>query len=174
MHPDRFFFSGWEPVLRILVVGTAAYVAIVLLVRIVGKRTLVQMNALDFILTVALGASFGRILTAKEVVLAEAITAFGLIVVLQYALTWLQVRSPTFTRTVNSPPALLFFRGNFLHDRMRRELVTRAELCAALREHGIGSFGEVEAIVLETDGRISVIRSDRAGDNSALGSLVER
>ena len=171
MDNVTFFFGGWEPVARVLVVGTLAYVAIILLLRVTGKRTLAQMNAFDFIVTVALGASFGRILTARSVALVEAISAFALLIFLQYAVTWLQIRSPRFAHTVTAPPTLLFFRGRILPDALRRERVTEAELKTAIREHGAGSFDEVEAVVLESNGRFAVVKSSNAGDRSALEDL---
>lgn len=174
MDSVTFFFGGWEPVARILVVGTLAYAALVLLLRISGKRTLVQMNAFDFIITVAIGASFGRILTARSVALIEALTAFGLLVTLQYLVAWLQIRSRSFASTVTAPPALLFYQGRLLHDALRRERITEAELETAIREHGLGAFSEVEAIVLESDGRFAVIKAASAGDGSALHKLRER
>lgn len=64
MNDVSFLFGGWAPVLRVLVVGTLGYLALVAMLRWSTKRTLVQMSAFDFIITVALGASFGRILTA--------------------------------------------------------------------------------------------------------------
>ncbi len=85
MSDATFFFGGRAPVLRILVVGTFAYGSLITLQRISGKRTLSQMNAFDFLITVALGASFGRILTARNVALAEAVTAFALLMALQFA-----------------------------------------------------------------------------------------
>lgn len=173
MDQVTFFFGGWEPVARIVVVGTLAYAALVLLLRVSGKRTLVQMNAFDFLITVALGASFGRVLTARSVALVEAITAFALLVALQYAVAWLQVRSSRFAHASTSPPTLLYFRGRILHDALRRERLTEAELRTAIREHGAGSLEAVEAVVLESDGRFAVIKPGQAGDGSALEELKE-
>lgn len=174
MDRVTFFFGGWEPIARILVVGGLAYVSLVFLLRVTGKRTLARMNAFDFIITVALGASFGRILTARSVALVEAIAAFSLLIFLQYAVTWLQVRSPRFAGTITAPPSLLYFRGRFLRDAMRRERVTEAELKTAIRQHGAGSFDEVEAVVLESDGRFAVVKTGKAGDASALEGLDRR
>jgi uncharacterized membrane protein YcaP (DUF421 family) len=174
MDPIVFFFDGWEPVLRIIVVGTLGYASLVILLRAAGKRTLARMNTFDFVITVTLGASFGRILTTREVGLAEAITAFSVLVVLQYLVSWTRVRVPGFARIVDSQPSLLFYRGRFLRDAMRRERITEAELQTTIRRQGIGSFGEVEAVVLESDGRYAVIRSDSVGEGSAVEQLRDR
>lgn len=103
----NFIFDGWGPIVRILVVGSMAYVALVVLLRMSGKRTLARMNSFDFVITVALGATFGRILTTRSVPLLEAVTAFALLITLQYVVTSLQIRSRKFSRLVTAEPTLL-------------------------------------------------------------------
>ena len=171
MPPVVFLWNGWAPVGRVLVVGSVAYLALVLLLRAGGKRTLGQMGAFDFVITVALGATFGRVLTAHDVSLVEAITAFVLLIGLQYAITRLRLRSSRFARLLDSSPSLLYYRGQLLHAAMRQERVDETELRAAAREHGAGSLEEVEAVILEPSGNLSVVRKSLAGDRSALHGL---
>lgn len=65
------FFDGWTGLLRVLVVGTLAYAALVLLLRVSGKRTLSKMNAFDLVVTVALGSTLATVLLSRDVALAE-------------------------------------------------------------------------------------------------------
>jgi uncharacterized membrane protein YcaP (DUF421 family) len=171
MNPTVFFLDGWEPVGRILVIGTLGYAALVILLRATGKRTLARMNPFDFVITVTLGATFGRVMTASEVGLVELVAAFLVLIGLQYAASLVRLRSPALAAAIDSPPSLLFYRGRFLKDAMRRERVGRSDLETAARVQGLGSFAEVEAIVLESDGRLAVIRSGSVGDGSTLESL---
>lgn len=171
MIDASFHFSGWRPLVRIVIVGTAMYVALVLFLRISGSRTLSSMNAFDFIITVAIGSTFGRALTAKTVVLTETIVAFGLLIGLQYVVTWTQFRWPLFGEAVTNAPALLYFRGEFIEKTMRRERVQRGELQSAVRKKKFGSLDEVEAVVLESSGEFSVIES--VGDASSFGETLD-
>jgi len=171
MDSTVFFFDGWEPLLRIVVIGVLGYLSLVILLRIAGKRTMARMNTFDFVITVTLGASFGRVLTTREVGLAEVATAFSVLILLQYVVSWVRVRSPGIANVLDSPPTLLFFRGRFLRDAMRHERITEAELQNTIRKQGFGSFQEVEAVVLESDGRYAVVRSATAGDGSAVDPL---
>ncbi|MFP4070515.1 MAG: DUF421 domain-containing protein [Desulfovibrionales bacterium] len=172
MSETIFFFSEWAPISRILVVGAMMYVALVVLLRISGSRTLSSMNAFDFIITVAIGSAFGRALTAKGVALAEAIVAFALLVSLQYGVAWLQIRWPFFSDAVTNPPKLLYFRNAFLSETMRRQRITEAEIRSAVRKKRLGSMDAVEAVVLEANGDLSIIKT--VGDGSALGEKVEK
>lgn len=164
----NYFYDGWEPVLRILVVGTLGYLALIALLRASGKRTLAQMNSFDFVITVAVGASFGRVLTARSIPLAEATTAFALLISLQFAVSRLQMRSRWFASVVTADPTLLYYRGELRRSAMRRVRLTEDELRATVRQHGAGSLADVAAVVMESNGTLSVIASAELGDGNTL------
>ncbi len=161
------FFNSWAGLARIAVVSTLAYTGLVLVLRVSGKRTLSKMNAFDLVVTVALGSTLATIILSKEVALAEGMLAFGMLAGLQFVVTWLSVRSPTVSKLVKADPTLLFYRGAFLHGQMRRMRVVEVEVIAAVRQQGIGSMADVEAVVLETDGTIAVV----SGDHKEPGTL---
>lgn len=164
----RMFFDGWYGLLRVVLVGASAYFALVLMLRISGKRTLSKMNAFDFVVTVALGSTLATVLLSKDVPLAEGALALALLISLQYLITWLSVRSSFVDRIVKSDPVLLLHRGKFLSGTMRKARVTEDEILAAIRNHGQSEVEKVEAVVLETDGSISVIPLAEGGAASAL------
>lgn len=68
---EHMLFSGWEGLLRTLVVGVLAYVSLVVFLRISGKRTLSKMNAFDLVVTVALGSTLATVLAARSAGLAS-------------------------------------------------------------------------------------------------------
>jgi uncharacterized membrane protein YcaP (DUF421 family) len=156
-HP-LFFFSGWAAAARVLLVGTLAYLALLAMLRLAGKRTLGKMNVFDFIMTVAIGSTLANVLVSADVSLLDGLVAFAVLIGLQFAFAWATVRSARVERLVNGQPALLLHRGRFCHARMRRERVTEQEVRAAVRAAGAGRLEDVDAVVLETDGVISVLR----------------
>ena len=81
------FFDSWGGLVRVALVGVLAYSALVLLLRVSGKRTLSKMNAFDLIVTVALGSTLASIITSKDVALAEGMVAFVVLIGLQFVLT---------------------------------------------------------------------------------------
>jgi len=157
MHWISMFFSGWPDVARTAIAAGLAYAALVLLLRASGKRTLSKMNAFDLVVTVALGSILATITLSKDVALAEGLVAMGVLVGLQYLVAWLSTRFKIVSQTVKAEPALLFHRGVFLQAAMKRERVAEDEVCAAIRKAGHASLDETEAVILETDGSISVI-----------------
>lgn len=105
------FFDSWSGLARVLIVGLFAYVALVALLRISGKRTLSKLNAFDLVVTVALGSTLATVLLSKDVPLLEGILAFALLICAQYIITALSVRSVAVRRFVKSEPRLLFHNG---------------------------------------------------------------
>ncbi len=157
MNPD-VFFTSWSSLIRVLLVGALAYVGLVVLLRVSGKRTLSKMNAFDLVVTVALGSTLATVILSKDVALAEGVAAFALLIGLQFVITWLSVRSTTVSQLVKAEPSLLFYQGQFLPAQMRRARVVEAEVRAAIREQGVGSLASVEAVVRETDGSFAVVK----------------
>lgn len=150
-------FDTWSGLGRLMLVGTLAYIALVALLRISGKRTLTKLNAFDLVITVALGSTLATILLNRSVALVEGIVAIALLIFLQFAVTWLSVRSQKLQRIVKAQPTLIVHKGEFLDRAMLSERVTREEVLAVLRSNGIADIGDVATVVLETNGSMSVL-----------------
>lgn len=162
------FFSGWDGLLRTLVVGVLAYVALVVFLRISGKRTLAKMNAFDLIVTVALGSTLATILLSRDVALAEGVFAFALLIGLQFTVSWFSVRARWVRKLATGEPLMLFYCGEFLPAALRQARVTEDEVRAAIRSAGLDSLEKIQAVVLETDGSFSVVQQGECGEDSSL------
>ncbi len=152
------FFHGWQELGRVAMVGVCIYAGLVLMLRVSGNRTLSKLNAFDFVVTVALGSTLATVLLSKDVALAEGLLAFALLIGLQFLVTWTSVRVSWFNHLVKSEPVLLFHQGHFLPQAMRRARVVEQEVLAVMREQGVARLEAVEAVVLETDGSLSIIQ----------------
>lgn len=102
---ESLFFQGWEGPLRILVVGVLSYAALVALLRLTGKRTLSKLNAFDLVVTVALGSTLSTANLDRSTPLLDGLIAMGLLVLLQFAVTWTMVRKPTLLRLIRADPS---------------------------------------------------------------------
>ncbi len=162
------FFDDWHGLVRVVVVGTCAYVALIGLLRASGKRTLAKLNAFDFVVTVSLGSTLATVLLSSSVALAEGVTALALLTGLQYLVAWASTRSQRVQRLVKSEPTLVY-RERFLRGAMLRERLTEDELRQAARAQGHAELTTVAAIALETDGTLSIL-TDPLGAGSSLTS----
>ena len=167
-------FDSWTSLGRTAIAGAAAYAVLVLVLRVSGKRTLAKLNAFDLVITVALGSTLASVLTARDLPLADGIFSLLLLVGLQYGVAWASVRSGPFRRAVRSEPELLLHHGTYLDEALRKARPTRDEVLAAIRQAGIADIGGVQAVVLETDGSISVIGASGGAGSASTPAGVHR
>ena len=72
---DQMFFDSTHDLVRVVVVGTLAYLGCILLMRISGNRTLSKLNSFDLVVTVAFGSTLSSILIRSDIALAEGLLA---------------------------------------------------------------------------------------------------
>ncbi|MFA0961182.1 DUF421 domain-containing protein [Roseivirga sp. BDSF3-8] len=169
--PASWFFSDWQTLLKTLVVGLIGYVFLVILLRVSGKRTLSKLNAFDLVVTIAFGSVMATSFLSSTISVAQVVLTYGILIYMQYLLTYLSVRTKKFQRLIKSSPTLLYYRGHYLEKALRGERMAKAELRSAVRQHGISRMDDVAAIVLEADGSLSIISELHETQNEALLGL---
>jgi uncharacterized membrane protein YcaP (DUF421 family) len=149
-------FQNWQGIVRTIVIGVLAYTTLIVFLRISGKRTLAKLNAFDLVVTVALGSTLSAILLQESVALAEGAVALALLILMQFLVTYTSVRWPSFARFVRAEPTLLVRNGKVCQEAMKRERITESEALSAVRAGGGHDIGEVETLILESDGTLNV------------------
>jgi uncharacterized membrane protein YcaP (DUF421 family) len=168
-----YWFGGWDAIARIALVAACGYVAMLVLLRVGGRRRLTEMRLFDFILAVTIGSAFGRALTAREVGVVDTAFTFAVLIMLQQIGAWLQYRVPIAARLMGRSPVLLYYRGQLQKEALAQERIREAEVLQAVRAQGLGSLQDVEVAVLEPDGTVSVIRRDALGDGAAVRIITD-
>src|SRR4051794_4420648 len=155
---QTIFFQGWEPLLRTAIGTSVTYLALVVLLRVAGQRTLAKWYAFDLIVTVALGSTFANGVLSKDVTIAQSVVGFVILVGLQFIIAWMVVRWSPMRTIVNSAPTLVLHLGRFVDSAMKRQRVAEADVRAAVRQQGFPDLESVGAVILEADGTFSVIK----------------
>ena len=168
---EQIWFDNWESIIRAALLTVMGYFSMIFLLRISGKRTLSKMNAFDFIVTIALGSSLATLALNKDVTLTAGVTVFFLFIGLQYMLTWLSVRIKKVKTIITGSPALIFYKGGFLKDVMKKERITEEEIYNAARQNGISRLDEVDMIIVETTGDITIIEKYEKGRISTVDNI---
>ena len=163
-----------DAALRGLVLGGAALAWIILLVRIIGTRTLSKMTAFDFVVTLATGSLMATAASsAKLTAFVQAISAMTVLLAVQALLAVARQRSHRFKTIIENEPLLVMRDGRFLDAALRRSHVARGDIYAKLREADISDPADVAAVVLETTGDISILTRPPQGDLLAEVRQVE-
>ena len=95
----------------------------------------------------------------RDVSVSQGIAAFIVLIGLQFVISWLGSRFPSFHGVATGEPALLLRHGEMLHAELLRQRVSTKEVEAAARRAGLNAASEADAVILETDGSFSVVPS---------------
>ena len=149
------------------------YILIIVMVRVVGKRTTSEFNNFDWIINVAVGSLAASGILLRNVASVDAIAAVVVLAACQYITTKLVLRSDDVADVVKAEPTLLTHKGEYLRDAMARTRISEEEIKTALRAAGITANTDANWVVLETNGTMSVIpRQDvQWGDADALSDV---
>jgi len=136
------------------------YLALLLGLRLTGKRQVGQMTPFDFLLLLLLANAVQNAMTGPDTSLAGGLVAAGTLFVMNMGVAWSVRRNRKAEHVIEGVPTLLIRRGQILTVNLVREGITRDDLLRSLREHGVQTVEEVRSAVLEVDGSVSVIKED--------------
>jgi uncharacterized membrane protein YcaP (DUF421 family) len=148
--------SGWSIVLRTLIV----YAAILLGLRLAGKREIGQMAPFDLVVILLIANAVQNAMVGPDTSVTGGLIAAAVLIVANYGVAQVREHVPLFRRAVEGTPTLLIHNGEFVRENLRRENVQVDEVMMSLREHGVADVSEVKLAVLETDGSISIVPLD--------------
>ena len=138
------------------------YFAVMVLVRLSGKRAVGQFTPFDLVLLILIGNAVQNGLNGGDNSLTAALILSATLLALNYAVAFLSARVPAVRKVVEGEPVMLARDGHVFRDVLRRELVSRADFDKAMREAGVSDAEEIHLAELETDGRITIIPRENA------------
>jgi uncharacterized membrane protein YcaP (DUF421 family) len=161
MDAFRFgtFLSFSMSPLEILIRGTIMYWCLFLLLRFLLRRDTGSAGISGILFVVLLGDAAQNAMIGNGNTVADGATLIATLAAWNLLLDWLGIHSKLVARLIEAPPILLVRNGRIIERNMRRELVTREEVEAGLRNKGLDSLERVKAMYMEGDGSFSIIKS---------------
>lgn len=154
--PDSLFSLGmpwWEFVLR----AVAVYMAVLVLMRLTGKRTVGQFTPFDLLVVVLLGTAVQNSLIGEDTSLLGGLILATTLLALNWLVGTLSARSRRFDRFVEGAPVILVRSGHLFREQLARQAVSERDFAIARRAAGYATLREIELAVLETSGKITFI-----------------
>lgn len=150
--------SPWELVVR----GSAMYLFLFVLFRVVVKRRVGSVGMADILILVIVADAAQNGMSGDYRTITEAFILVGTLVAWNMLIDWLAYRFPALQTVLEPPPLLLIEDGRVLWRNLRQELISESELHTKLREHGVTSPREVTKAFMEPDGQITVLKKKPA------------
>lgn len=148
---------------ELIVRGTVMYWFLFLLFRFVLRRDAGALGVADILLVVLVADASQNGMSGSYETITEGCLLVATLIGWNYVFDWAGFHFRTFRRFTEPPPVLLIDRGRIQRKNLRREFVTRDELDAQLRKHGVTDIGRVRAAFMESDGEFSVLTYGQPG-----------
>lgn len=146
-----------DPVVR----STAIYVALLVFLRLAGRRTLIQMTSFDFVLLLIIGEATQNALLQNDSSVTNSLLVILTLISLDIAFSYVKQRVPIIERWLDGLPMIIVRDGRPLTDLMMKARVSEVDILSAAREsQGLERMEQIKYAVLETTGSISIIPRD--------------
>jgi uncharacterized membrane protein YcaP (DUF421 family) len=134
------------------------YAFVVFVMRVLGRRELSSLTAVDLVLLIVLGDAIQQGLTQDDYSVTGAVIAVSTIAAIQVLSSYLTFRSKRVRKVIEGQPIVVIQDGKLLEENVKRERLTEDEVAEEMRMQQIGSFDEVQWAILETNGQISFVK----------------
>ncbi|HEX2122585.1 MAG TPA: YetF domain-containing protein [Thermoanaerobaculia bacterium] len=151
----------WQELGMTALRGLFVYVLMLVVIRILGKRTVGNFTAFDLLVALMLGEVVDEIIYG-DVNIAQGVTAILVVAAAKYLTAWLTYGNQTLNKLLEGKPTTLVQNGELVREGMRGELMNEQEVMASLRLQGVSDMREVRSAIMEVDGIVSVIREEWA------------
>jgi len=151
--------TGIGRIFLIVISTIGIYAVVILFTRLNGLRTYSKMSSFDFTITVAVGSVIASTVLSKTPSLVEGAVALGGLFVCQRFVSWARYNMGA-SELVDNEPVVLMVGDTLFKDVLAKTRVTEADVYGKLREANVLDFDEVQAVVLESTGDISVLHGE--------------
>jgi len=163
--------SPWfpsQPWWLLIVRPAVLYIAVVALLRLSGKRQVAHLGVGELVVLLLMSESVSNGLQGNDHSILGGILAAATLIVLSRVSQYLIFKSKSVEKLIEGEPTLLIHRGRVIQANVDRELLTEQDLKQMLRKHGVKNIEDVEQLILEGDGLVSVtIKNEKNAPETA-------
>ena len=149
-----------ENYLHIILSTSGVYVFIIIALRLLGKTELAQLSITDLIFVLLISNAVQNAMVGSDTSLGGGLLAASVLFILNFVFKRLKFRFPLLRKVIEGEPVILIHKGIVLQKNCESNGITQDELLQAIREHGSDSIEEVDSLILEADGNISVVSNE--------------
>lgn len=149
-----------EKILRPVLV----YVALIVLLRVVGKRELAQLNPLDLVVILSLSNTVQNAIIGNDTSLIGGLVGAGALLAVNASIAYIKYKRKGIETLIEGSPVTIIEDGKIDERHMRAELMTESDLDIIAHEHGLDNSGDIERLVLDPNGTFLVEAKDEIHD----------
>lgn len=151
-----------------MLITIAVYFSLIIILRSSGKRSLAELNAFDLVVTITIGSIASDTILSTDTTYLDGMLTVVILIILQFVIAKSTVYSKNFDNLINSKPTLVFYDGDYILKNMKKMRVAKSDILQQMRlQEGLTS-NEVKAVILESNGELSVVSKSEDVDEEEL------
>jgi len=143
------------------------YFFVVLTIRMMGKRQIGELEASELVVTIIISEIAATPITNIDAPLATNVLAIFILMILEVVMSYLAFRMPKVREILYGRPSVFYKNGKLNQKEMLSQRFNVADVMEEVRSHGACSLSDVEYIVMETNGNVSVILKNESSPVTA-------
>ncbi len=145
------------------------YITLTVSMRLMGKREIGELEVGELVTSLLISEICSIPIDNPDIPLLGAIIPVLFIVSLEIIISGLKNKSSRLKHIIDGEPSYLIYKGRFRQDVLRENRISIEEFLGEMRQAGVGSIDEIEHCIIESNGKISIIRE---GEEKGLGHLI--
>jgi uncharacterized membrane protein YcaP (DUF421 family) len=162
------------PILEKVIRPILVYLALVVLLRIFGKRELAQLNPFDLVVLLSLSNTVQNAIIGNDNSVSGGVIGAVTLLATNYLVVRFLFKHRRLDQLVEGKSTTLIDRGKIQQKNLAKELLSHSELLTVLHRQGFDDVSEVEQCVLEPSGTFAVKRKIPAQDDIQYAELIRR
>ena len=143
--------------LVILIRTVFIYFFLMLMLRLLGKRQIGELEASELVTALLLSEVASLPITNPELPFAFALIPISTIVAIEVILSFVLVKLPALKNVVSARPSVVISEGKLIQSELKKQRISTDELICALRQAGTSDISEVNYAIVEENGKLTVI-----------------
>lgn len=169
---EALLISNYAPLLRVIISTVCIYISLIIILRFFGSRSVSSLSVYDLITSFAIGSTISTAMISKNVPYILGIVTIITLLLLQFIVSKLLNIFQSLTFITNPPPTVLYYKGIYRKSQMTKQRINQEEILQAIRKQGGCTSDQVHAVILESDGSLSVITSISPGYESEINKYL--
>lgn len=167
----EWIFDNSDPLLETILGSIMMFFIIILLTRIIGLRSFAKFTVYDFAFTIAIGSIISSTLTSSTSIVHGSV-AIASLLFLTFIFSTLQKKIPALSSAISNKPLMLMKGNQILEENLKHARIEKSQLLAKLREANVSRLNQIQVVVLESTGDISVLFKTTETDEQSVDSII--
>lgn len=148
------------------------YFLIIIVFRMMGKREIGKLSIIDFVVSIMIAELAVISIEDPKIPMLNSLVSIFVLLGIQLLLAIISLKSRKMRELVDGKPSIIIKEGQVDEQEMKKQRYNFDDLLTQLRENNIRSLNEVEFGILETTGKLSVIKKDEDLESSPIHMIL--